>query len=166
MENKLTLLSDYAVDLEDSVVIDSKTAAYAFSKTMQYVKFLKSRLAKTYLVNGVQAHPLNRFVPTDLDGNILAEPIDCGGCDSVTEPIKDNCGNCYATDYTLIFQQAKERVIFDGCTYDQELEIVTFNGFDLCYPCSWDNQTIEDLLGDLIELQVPLTKTGKFITGK
>ena len=48
----------------------------------------------------------------DKYGKELSEPVDCGECDGINEPIHKECGNCYGTDYTIIYNQAPTRSEF------------------------------------------------------
>lgn len=73
----------------------------------KYVYFTGQNLADTYRVDGIKCHSLNRFVPCDLEGNVLEEP-------------KLNTHNIHGEpNYdshveTEQYQQAKDRVLFEG----------------------------------------------------
>lgn len=98
-KNRLIPLSDYVLELEKEI---SKTEHYIDLGllTVKYTKFLKQNLSEPYEVNGVTAHPLNRFVPTDLEGNVLEFKA------------KDYFSN--NKDWGQ-YKQSKDRCLFEGC---------------------------------------------------
>ncbi len=79
-----------------------------------YDNLLIQNLQDSYKINGVMAHPLNRFVPCDLEGNVLMRPViknnhsDECQCSSCLIEYKD-----YERDFKQ-YQQAKDRVLFEG----------------------------------------------------
>lgn len=80
-----------------------------------YDAFVSQLLSDRYEVNGVSAHPLNRFVPCDLEGNVLEKPKNYKSnfeeeFNSVNR--NETCKPWY--DKCLTYQQAKEGVLFEG----------------------------------------------------
>lgn len=43
-------------------------------RMINYANFLHQNLSDRYTINGFDAHPFNRFIPTDKEGNILDKP--------------------------------------------------------------------------------------------
>ena len=136
-------------------------------KIFRYKAFISQNLSERYTINTFSAHPLNRFLPCDLDGNVLSEPkgwIDDGS---------DDTGLLDDIEYR-VFQEAKSRVIFKGFSvlygseenpvkaiYNRdlghEIRISDFHCFS--HDTNFDCKTIEDL-GDLdLELTVSAIST-------
>ena len=73
-----------------------------------YANFLNQNLPEPYEINGVTAHPLNRFVPCDLAGNVLEEP---------KEVDADNY--LQYCELQQEYEQAVERVVFKGLEFEE-----------------------------------------------
>lgn len=114
-------------------------------------RFGEQKLLERYDVNGVSAHPMNRFVATDLKGNPLEKPewgsfYTKGNClDAATESYNQDCKQ---------YQEALDRVLFEGF----EDEWGDNKGEDLKRMFEIFI-TIHPRIGSLADL-VTLTKTG------
>lgn len=101
--NKLIPLSNYVLEQLDKVN-NGKISNVSFRRNLEhYTHFLHQNLNDRYEINGVSAHPLNRFIPCDLEGNVFEEP-------------KKIAGNIAMAAYykTLNeYKQAKDRVLFE-----------------------------------------------------
>ena len=83
--------------------------------TERYAKLMKQRLSDHYEINGVLAHPLNRFIPCDEEGNVLEEPMEW---DFVTGE--------EAHEFGLLceqYQVAKDRMLFET---DYDIDDIEF----------------------------------------
>ncbi len=171
MENRLEPLSDYVLN---NLTSDANHSCYLIQK---YTKFLKQNLSERYEVNGVSAHPLNRFVPCDLYGNVLEAPM--------TIYYKPDFGvqkhpiELYEYDLEQ-YQQAKGRVLFEGFKYkvadwcDEYVIELSFNDCDLNFEligseseilCAHDEIRI-NTIENLVKHNFTLTKTGAELCGK
>lgn len=75
-------------------------------KRERYDGILIQNLSEPYEINGVTAHPLNRFVSCDLAGNVLEEPKEA------------DAGNYLQyCELQQEYQQAVERVVFKGLEF-------------------------------------------------
>jgi len=86
----------------------------------KYVDFVNTKLDSWYIVNGVSAHPLNRFVPTDLKGNVLVKP----NIEDYSHPINEKGSR--------VLNQAE--YVFALTDYKKALDRVLFEGFKDCVP--------------------------------
>lgn len=146
---KLIKCSDYVIEVED-YVHESKNYKRGFELIKNYANFLKQNLSERYQINGVLAHPLNRFIPCDLDGNVLSEPKNFHTYKLIKKNDSFLLGEESWKRSCQQYQEAKERVLFEGCVYDEEMEVVRYAvGKDLFYTgsCNYENKyiTIEDL---------------------
>ena len=110
-ENKLIPLSEFVLEqseigIEVQGLTDQwQNRANRFKSIVNYTKFITQNLADRYTINGFDAHPLNRFLPTDKEGNVLDMPkYKMPACD---------------TDFRWMeslkqYQEAKDRVLFEG----------------------------------------------------
>ena len=96
---------------------------YKWELILNYANFLKQPQEKWM------------FVPCNEEGNVLEEPvkwkqsIDFGWLDAKK------------------YQQAKERVLFEGCVYDEEMDAVRNNIGLMMYSVKYEsNDAIEDLV--------------------
>lgn len=133
-----------------------------FLRIRSYANFLKQKLADRYTINGFDAHPLNRFIPTDKEGNVLSEPeyYNCWLTDSCSVMISnEEVGRCFD------FKQAKERVIFEGFEIIERghYKALVYNNTEIArygiHSQFWEfnkYKTIEDLTS----LGLTLTKEG------
>lgn len=90
-----------------------------FERILKYAKFLKQPLT------------LSMFVPTDDDGNVLSNPKDS------TLQYQKRIDK---------YQQAKERVIFEGCGIFDNWCLHLENGYLLCKTEDINKHTIEDIV--------------------
>lgn len=95
------------------------------------------------------------FVACDLEGNILKEPSK-----KDMEWFKGLAFGDFSCDYTRIFEyvEAKERILFEGWTYDYEDEYLVFK---ICESEEWllDFEEIKDLtLRDLVFEELKLSQ--------
>ena len=75
MKDKLTSMRDFVQEQHEEHSLDNEFSSFEFmNNCKRYADFLSQNLSERYEVNGVMAHPLNRFVACDLNGNILEEP--------------------------------------------------------------------------------------------
>lgn len=141
---KLISMTDFVLEQDDKV---RKQQINSFKFTMSvtyYAIFLKQPLT------------LGMFVPCDEDGNVLEEPdffdgsYDDNGYGDVDKIMFKECLKEY--------QQAKERVLFDGCEIKaiKDHYYVTKEGNENIFWASWNTlKTIEHL----IQYNLTLTKT-------
>lgn len=108
-------------------VLGNQSASHYFKATQNYAKFLKQPLE------------LWMFVPCDETGKPMVEPNDS----------MDDKG------YYKKYQQAKERVLFEGCGIMDKWCVQLSNGFLLEKVECLHNLTIEDL----IQFNLTLTQT-------
>lgn len=111
------------ISMVDYVLHESKSVNHpkTVNKIISYANFLKQPLE------------LLMFVPCDEDGNVLEEPI---------FPFRnDNDYQC-----TVIYNQAKERCLFEDCIYDEEMKVIRKDyGIDLFYIPKHELFTIETM---------------------
>jgi hypothetical protein len=82
-----------------------------YNEIIKYSKFLKQPLK------------LGMFVPCDLEGNVL-KPYQSRcelNCSCGEEAVKD----CKEDRYNE-YQEAKDRVLFEDCVYDEEMSVVRY----------------------------------------
>lgn len=93
---------------------------------------------------------IGMFVACDLEGNVLSEP-----------KWKDNIGGVVSFHHSnIVYQQAKERVLFEDWTYDFEDEYLVFKIGDETGELFLDFEEIEGFkLIDLVNECFPLSKT-------
>ena len=106
MKNKLIPLSERWKQIRDSNNFDEDTVTI-YEK---YINFTNLLLSEPYEVNGVMAKPINMFVPSDLEGNVLKKPQE------PESPYND--GKCDVwIQYQIAldkFEKAQSRVLFEG----------------------------------------------------
>ena len=125
-------MTDFVLD-KQRFKEDSDTAIF---KITNYARFLKQPLK------------LEMFVPCNEDGNVLEDIIGNGMVDNYSEKVKQ-------------YQQAKERVLFEGFTYFKDKEEDSFlvrNSFFKIHDLEFLNYTIEDLLNSTLN-NIKLTKS-------
>ena len=105
----ITKMTDFVIE-EVELEFNENEPDFRLISTILYERanFLLQNLADRYEVKGVSAHQLNRFVRCDLDGNILEEPK------SKWKSNDERWGASIETDEWKQYQQANERVVFDG----------------------------------------------------
>lgn len=148
MKNRLIPLSDYVLEVHKDRQKPVNGFGDFLGRTMDtriidYTLFLKQNLSEPYEVNGVTAHPLNRFVPTDLEGNVLEDP--------------NSSFNLIGKTLELEFKQyteAKSRVLFDG--FEDSLGVREIVDSNLC---------IENII-NLFTHYITLTPTGAKMCGR
>lgn len=161
-DNKLISMIERIDEIENefmpcSLSEGQSKAVADLGRIIKHKNFLKQNLSELYLVNGVIAHPLNRFVPTDLDGNVLEEPR------SEKDIIQDSIGNCRRiTNKELKFQQAKQRVLFEGFEMTVNVHGVWYVEKSGGCICSDTNSTVEDV----VKFNPTLTQTALKMIGK
>lgn len=122
---KLISMTDFV--LEQKLMLNIQGYEKKFiSNVSNYANFLKQPLE------------LEMFVPVDEEGNVFEEPIETvGGVELYSEK----------------YQNAKEKVLFEGCVYDDEMEVVrSDNGTDLFYIPESSIYTIETLMERELQL--------------
>lgn len=141
MKKILKSMVDFVLDQERQM---EEQDSYEFtfgisSRCFEYAKFLKQPLT------------LGMFMPCDDNNNVLEEPKCIKECES--------CDCMYEYD---IYQQAKERVIFDGfeVIHKDKIRITIQCGFlqldyNLIKSCFENHNTIEDLVHYNLELTKP-----------
>ena len=123
------------------------TLDYAFN-TGIYAHFLKKPLKLGY------------FIPCDENDKPLEEPINF----KIWEKLHFNNGK--SEKGTIGFkehekyQEAKQRVLFEGFEYDKENDWVTYNEFARFFVSELQNGKVEDLF-KLIKDEITLTETSK-----
>lgn len=167
MKNKLEPLSDYVIELEKEFILNQGHVGYGeisvSNKAIQYTHFLLQLLSERYEVNGVNAHHLNRFVPCDLEGDILVEPLNkCRTSSTTPKPTKE---------YHK-YLKAKERVIFVGFEYQsnegKEDELVNEDAqVSICLDeITEGNEVVKFKIQDMCSWGLTLTATGFRLSGK
>jgi len=138
----------------------------------KYVSFVNTPISSRYIVNGFDSHPLNRFIPTDKDGNVLEKPVKLKGDIAMAAYYK-----------TLKqYQEALDRVIFKGfeiqynnCNefkYQSEtIDIMFKNSYTIRYNCYHKSLTAYfegertydsvSSIEDLCNLGLELTEAGE-----
>lgn len=102
---KLIKLSDYIDELFELLQSGEISETTFIDKTIRYKMFKAQNLLERYEINGVSAHPLNRFIETDEEGNVLSE----------SDFYQKGCNKNEHTEFMRLreqFQEAKERVLF------------------------------------------------------
>lgn len=94
---------------------------------------------------------LGFFVPCDENGNVLRYPKPENFFDVkiIADEFQelDKAGFYKYTVALMDFEQAKERVLFEDCVYDDEMEVVrSQDGENLCYIPQKELWKIEDLV--------------------
>lgn len=152
MKNRLEPLSYYVSGIVDKH--NGNNELGLLFDIAQYNLFIKQNLSERYEVNGVNAHPLNRFVPCDLDGNVLVE------------------SEIYDSSY-IKYQQAKDRVLFEGWKIVQLGSTIhvlknknTGKILEWCLIMDRINPVRVSTIEDLIPFKATLTKTGAELCGK
>jgi hypothetical protein len=165
---KLPKLSDYIISLEKGVgfyeskidFLDGETADKQLIVNLAH--FLQQKLSEPYDINGVSAHPLNRYVPTDLEGNVLDVPMGFWDWHGLSPDEVEKCKQ---------YQEALDRVIFEGLEVKESYvrdEFVLDNNVSIskiretktlldCVNGEFEYKTIEDLTS----LELTLTKSGE-----
>ena len=69
MKNLIPILT-YILELPKEILIQTR-----LYKIELYASFLNQNLIERYEIYNTKAHPINRFIPCDLEGNILKQPI-------------------------------------------------------------------------------------------
>lgn len=113
---KLIGMTDYCMELTKNDFIGSGSVSNdVLLKISNYANFLKQPLE------------LWMFIPCDDDGNVLEEPK------IENMPFCSVNGEGY--DYAILkYQQAKEKCLFEGCFYDDEMQVIrSEKGIDLFY---------------------------------
>ncbi len=107
-----------------------------FERILKYAKFLKQPLT------------LSMFVPTDDEGNVMKEAY---------EVFERDCTEC--DEYIFRHQQAKERVIFEGCGIFDNWCLHLENGYLLCKTEDINKYTIEDIVCHNLTITTNAVKT-------
>ncbi len=126
---------------------------YYFKKIVEYAEFLKQPLQ------------LGFFVPCDLDGNVLEEP-------KIPHTFSSENSNDYITKWEKelgLYQQAKERVIFEGFEYYevssvsssfQDIQIMKFkNGNTQYWLTDYTKENPKQIMVKNVEDLVPYNLT-------
>lgn len=134
-------MTDYIDSIQDNPQIDVLSAD-TMVNLITYKDFLKQSLE------------LWMFVPCDENGNVLENKSCDISCDPSDFSENGKCGlnGCY--NQSKHYQQAQERVLFEGFEYDNKMEYwhnkhISFDE-EFC-----ENKTIEDL----IQYNLTLTQT-------
>lgn len=107
---ELIPLSNYVLEQLDKVN-NGKTSNVSFRRNLEYyTHFLHQNLNDRYEINGISAHPLNRFIPCDLEGNVLQFPE----YEKYGEKEQDK----YNIDMK-VYLEAKDRVLFQSFYVNQ-----------------------------------------------
>lgn len=93
---KLISMTDFVLEQELPTYLQKDEFEEAYYKLHNYANFLKKPLT------------LEMFVPCDEDGNVLEEPNRISNMNWDAKKLEDWSLNCHE------YQQAKERVLFDG----------------------------------------------------
>lgn len=121
------------ISITDFVLNGMQTADYIklYDGCRNYANFLKQPLT------------LGMFVPCDLDGNVL----------KIIPLNEHKQGSIFEFIQHKLFEEAKERVLFEGIEYVEEKHKRSHSIVRICkslstinYPDFWKNKTIEDLI--------------------
>ena len=135
---KLISMTDFVLEVEKNSytqtekynIIEWQTKCESFDKIVNYANFLKQPLK------------LEMFVPCDEDGEIL-HPEFVGG----KEVIYDSSVQDAMMDKVIEYQQAKEKVLFEGFKFKKTSTYCIIYKNDNAVWASWDNRkTIEELI--------------------
>ena len=118
---KLISMVDFVSEQKETSTFDTSQLEWYESevcildKIRNYANFIKQPLT------------LGMFVPCDLDGNVFeeTEPIHTYGLDPADYEYND--------DEVLEYQQAKERVLFDGFYFDRETKFAYILKQEKCF---------------------------------
>lgn len=126
---KLISCTDFVLEQEKKGM-QNTDRPLRFERILKYAKFLKQPLT------------LSMFVPCDDEGNVLEEItfVDQVHIYLNYEEKKDYSKRC------LEYQQAKERVIFEGCGIFDNWCLHLENGYLLCKTEDINKYTIEDIV--------------------
>ena len=127
----------------------------------------KQSLSEPYHVNGVVAHPNNRFFACDLDGNFLEEPEKWDIY--INYPNLKHMLDYIDFDVCKEYQKTLDRVIFKGCYIEEVLKeewLIFPNGRLGRFHAGMLNLFQYKTIESLSTLGLKLTKTGEqLLTG-
>lgn len=125
---KLISMTDFVLEQMKEVTLDGTGVVCA--RIGNYANFLKQPLT------------LAMFVPCDLEGNVLEEPHNLGLIN--TYPTGDVIMD-KSFEKAIEYQQAKERVLFEGCFLNFKGEVIVKETEFQTLKYADSNWTIEDL---------------------
>lgn len=167
---KLIKLSEYVVDVIDKygTTAEINNCREIAERVEDYTILLTQNLQDRYEINGVSAHQLNRFVPTDLEGNVLEKPN--GGAGSCSMAVMN-----LHTKRVKQYQESLDRVLFEGLVVERNdlgykyiYSVFIKDNVSKRFLWTIDNKTIFKIINskaksieDLTDLGLTLTKAGE-----
>jgi hypothetical protein len=135
-------------------------------KTELYAKFLNQSLFDKYEINKAMAHPFNRFVPCDLEGNFLEKPIDY----DLWLKQYEKSGITIGFDKNLEYKIASSRCLFENMTILKDGFLYhnnNYTGLYISVTAIKENDDGRDLhiIEDLVDYGFQLTPTAQKLIG-
>lgn len=162
---KLTKCGDKLLELLRNN-LDPVTLINTYTK---YVRLTKQKKTERYEINGFYAHPLNRFLPCDKDGNVLEKPNKDDYIFEEHEEIYGNPREYRDEDYEKdveLFEEALDRILFKGCEFvseehDDDYQFISFGKIHIAVEVgkdTWEFCNNSETIEDLRELGLELTE--------
>ncbi len=146
MKNLISLLA-YVMELPKDMLIQTR-----LFRIELYAHFLNQKLSDRYEVNGVMAHPNNRFIPCGLSGDSITEPEYykhygqySNFTDSKFEDFFEDSNDFTEWNYQCEqYKQSKLRILFENFYWDGRFFT---DGKIKIGRMSFENNKINQLLG-------------------